>query len=235
MKLSSKLLLPYRNISHNFGTRKNGLTIEEARAPNHLEKCRQLAAKNNKMDLENVACLEQVHSNRVKIANESGIYPATDGVITNKKELLLCIQTADCAPIFLFAPQKKVIGALHGGWRGIARNIIRVAIDRLKSTFEIEPYNLLAAVGPSLRNHCFEIGPDILHHFDDRFILEEDDQYYLSFAELIKYELIEAGLIKDNIDILDYCTKCDPHMFYSYRGDNQVTGRMLNTIKLLDR
>ena len=211
------------------------MTIEEARDSNHLEKCRQLAAKNNKMDLENVACLEQVHSNRVEIANESGIYPATDGIITNKNDLILCIQTADCAPIFLFSPRKKVIAALHGGWRGITNDIISIAINLLKSNFAIDPDNLLATVGPSLRDHCFEIGPDILHHFDDQFILKEDGHYYLLFAELIEFKLIAAGLIKENIDILDYCTKCNPEMFYSYRGDNRVTGRMLNTIRLLDR
>lgn len=228
--LSSGLLNQYSEIFHSFGTRANGLSSQDSQHTDHLYKYSQQAAHNAGVDVSQIVCMGQIHSNNVQIVKSPGIYEQTDSVITQKKGLVLCIQTADCAPIFLFDPDSRAIAALHGGWRGISRDIIANAVKIMKNNFNVNPKKLITAIGPSLRNCCFEIGEDVLHHFDKKFISNKENQYYLKFVELIKSKLKDSGITNDNIDILNYCTQCNPDHFFSYRGDDQITGRMLNFI-----
>ncbi|HDY71996.1 MAG TPA: laccase domain-containing protein [Nitrospirae bacterium] len=48
-----------------------------------------------------------------------------DGVITSRKGVLLGISTADCVPILIYDPQKQVVGAVHAGWRGTSKGILK--------------------------------------------------------------------------------------------------------------
>jgi len=207
-----------------------GLPIEKSNGFGYLELCIQKAADNYSIMPKQIACLEQIHSNRIVQVEKRGIYKQADGLITAKKGLYLLIQTADCAPIFLYAPNNEIIAALHGGWRGIVNDIIANAVHIMQADYDVDPRNLRCAVGPSLKACCFEIGEDILHIFDNRFILNRAGKYYLQFSQLILAKLQQAGIIQQNIDILEHCTKCNNDIFYSYRGDNQETGRMLNVI-----
>ena len=67
-----------------------------------------------------IILINQVHSNKIffidKITNQilSG-----DGIISNRKDLILGILTADCAPIVILG---KYFGIIHAGWKGAFRN-----------------------------------------------------------------------------------------------------------------
>ncbi|HMA62746.1 MAG TPA: peptidoglycan editing factor PgeF [bacterium] len=206
------------------------MSPQKSQHSDHLQKCSQQAAHNAEVNVNQIVCMEQVHSNNVQIVKAPGIYEQTDGVITQKTDLVLCIQTADCAPIFLFDPDSRTIAALHGGWRGISKDIISNAVKIMENDFNVEPGKLISAVGPSLRSCCFEVGEDVLHHFDENFVYRMGKQYYLKFVELIKSKLKESGIKNKNIDIINFCTQCNTGQFFSYRGDDQNTGRMINMI-----
>ena len=227
---TSSELNNYSIIMHRFGTRRDGLIPGRSTDANYLELCREKAAETIGMSSDDIVCLEQVHSNNVIEVNKGGVYRNADGVISDTKGIYLTIQTADCAPIFLFAPKQEVIAAVHGGWRGIAGDILFNAIKMLHNQYQITPAELKVTVGPSLKKCCFEIGTDVLDIFEKQFIISQNKRYYLDFSNLIKSKLLQAGIENNNIEIIQQCTMCNNDIFYSYREDNQQTGRMLNII-----
>ena len=85
----------------------------------------------------------------------------TDGVVTDKKDLVLSIQVADCIPIYLVDPVKKVFGIIHAGWRGIVQkihcNALKEFINKGSKLNKIKVF-----LGPSIKSCCFEIQSDII-------------------------------------------------------------------------
>ena len=86
----------------------------------------------------------------------------TDALITNKKGICICVQTADCVPVFLFDPEKMVISVVHSGWRGTVQRIVENAILKMSTTYQSKPENILAAIGPSISAIHYEVGDEVV-------------------------------------------------------------------------
>lgn len=169
----------------------------------------------------------QIHSSRVKIGHSPGSIPAVDGVVTNRKDLVLSIQVADCIPLFLFDPRTHWIGLVHAGWRGIAGGIGRNAVAVLVAE-GVEARDLVVLMGPSIRNCCYEVGPEVADQFASRYTQAgKGDRSYLdlqgSLTEQLLESGVEAGRILDRAD----CTCCSGERFYSYRREGPEAGRMI--------
>jgi YfiH family protein len=151
-----------------------------------------------------------------------------DGFITQLPDLLMMIKVADCQAIFLYDAKKTVAAAIHAGWRGSVQDILGNAVQLMRYHFDCEPRDIVAAIGPSLGPCCAEFRhwQQELPHSFSRFQLNEK---HFDFWAISRHQLLEAGLLRENIEIAGLCTKCYPGTFYSYRGEGE-TGRFAMAI-----
>jgi len=123
---------------------------------------------------ENVALplvtLRQIHSDLVHaISAVPKSQLAGDGIITHTPGLVLGVQTADCLPVILVDPKRKAVGAFHAGWRGTLRRIVEKGVGEMRRNFGCEPKDLQAAIGPGIRQCCFEVGQEVRVQFEAQF------------------------------------------------------------------
>ena len=183
----------------------------------------------------------QVHGSHVVSIEEMG-EPTTeslngppaleaDGIIATTGDALLAVQTADCAPVLLADPQTRIVSAVHAGWKGNARGIIRKAVRKM-SHAGAHPANIVAAIGPCICLACYEVGEEVAKCFPESAdpIKGKPGKHLLDLSLAITVSLIGAGLSDNNIDSLGRCTRCEKESFFSYRRDGAATGRMLGLI-----
>lgn len=117
--------------------------------------------------------LRQFHSNLVVLVDErvAGRTPVlkADGVITATPGLLLAIQTADCIPVLVADRKRRVVAAFHAGWRGTVKRIVELGVGRMRLEFGSEPKDLIAAIGPGVRQCCYAVGEEVLSEFESQF------------------------------------------------------------------
>lgn len=180
------------------------------------------------------------HVGRGALAQEDGV-PETDGLITADSQVPLLIQVADCLPILLVAPEVHAVGAVHAGWRGTQAQILRRAIERLCAEFGAEPAQIQVAIGPGIGFEQFEVGPEVAEAFADQIDLNDSrlarskgDKYQLDLVEINRRQALDAGLPDAAIWSLNRCTVSEPELFFSFRRDGGVTGRLGGLIGWVD-
>ena len=162
-----------------------------------------------------------------------------DGLATDRSGLLLIIRTADCLPILLADERRRVVAALHCGWRGTVQRLAEKAVALLHERYGCEPGGLLAAFGPCIGRYCYEVGQDVHDRFaEESMPLEVFDlhphregKYLLDLQAANRFQLLRAGLDPGNMNFIDDCTHCEPRMS-SYRRERDKAGRMLAFIGL---
>jgi YfiH family protein len=146
-----------------------------------------------------------------------------DGFVTQLPGLLMMIKVADCQAIFLYDPKIKVASIVHAGWRGSTQNILGSAVFSMKKRFQSDPRNVIAGIGPSLGPCCAEFR-HWRKELPPRFAQFQVRENHFDFWAISRHQLMEAGLLSENIIVAGLCTKCHPEAFYSYRGEGR-TGR----------
>jgi hypothetical protein len=99
--------------------------------------------------------------------------PAGDGLMTAEPGILLTIRIADCLPLLLVDPQRRAVAAVHAGWRGALARIIEKAVGDMRRALGSDPQRLIAAVGPSIRACCYEVGAEVVDAFHGGFARAE--------------------------------------------------------------
>ncbi len=182
--------------------------------------------------------LDQVHSDiirfidRIPEKNLKG-----DAMLTHLPELLLIIQTADCLPVLIVDESRKVIAAVHCGWRGTSKRVIQKAIQGMGDRYGCPPSALLAALGPCIGDECYEVGEDVFRAFEKEGLStdffrphpSEENKYVFDLKGENIAQMLSVGIEKENIFDADGCTHCD-ESFHSYRRDGDKAGRMLSFI-----
>lgn len=169
----------------------------------------------------------QRHTSRVIVLD--GMEPQiADGVITDKTDVVLSIETADCVPVLLCDPERPAIGAVHAGWRGTAEGILKNAIKAMEGTFSSDPSRLLIAIGPSIGGCCYEVDEPVYRAITriTGSVYKPSGEKYL--VDLKKENLLQAlmeGIRRENIWVSSECTLCLHERFYSYRYSKNNTGR----------
>src|SRR5262249_40487911 len=100
--------------------------------------------------------------------------PSGDALLTNQPGILLSVRTADCVPILFVDPARHVIAAVHAGWRGSLQRIAEKTVGEMRRALHSQPEELLAAIGPSIRACCYEVGQEVVEAFGGRFTRCED-------------------------------------------------------------
>ncbi|MDY6972501.1 MAG: polyphenol oxidase family protein [Thermodesulfobacteriota bacterium] len=184
---------------------------------------------------ERLICMNQSHGDGILILRQGHSdlpceFPCVDAIITDVPGNALLVKQADCQGVIVFDPIKRVVANIHCGWRGNVLNILGSVLTRMKEVFGCRGSDLLAAVGPSLGPCCAEfvdherIFPVSFKHFMVR------ENYFDLWAVSCR-QLLDAGLLQENIEIAGICTRCSTDLFYSYRGEGR-TGRF-GTVAML--
>ncbi|WP_423801643.1 peptidoglycan editing factor PgeF [Neobacillus sp. SAB-20_R2A] len=164
-------------------------------------------------------------------------FKSTDGFYTSEEGILLTLCFADCVPLFFIAPEYRMIGAAHAGWKGTVGQIAREMIKKWEEE-GIKAEKVFVAIGPSICEKCYIVDERVVNLVEN--ILEDVDrkpynlisegQYSLNLRELNKQILVKAGVPKENIIVTDYCSSCNNHLFFSHRKSHGKAGRMLSFI-----
>ncbi|MDD5039812.1 MAG: polyphenol oxidase family protein [Patescibacteria group bacterium] len=143
-----------------------------------------------------------------------------DGLLTTLSDVYLSITVADCFPVYIFNPAVYSVGIIHAGWRGIAKGIVKKAIESLKSTHaDISSY--LVGLGPGIHACHFCMTPRDAKPFKNTpYIIDSSaSQWHIDLSAAIKDQFIDAGIPQNNIEDSKICTYCTPSCF-SFRRDN---------------
>ena len=183
-------------------------------------------AKILKLDYRNIVIPRQVHSSTVTICTKAGNIDNSDGIVTTEEELILSIQVADCIPIFLFDMQNHNIGLVHAGWRGVHSGIIGNSITQMKE-LSLKPTDIKVLLGPSIRQCCFEVGPEVSKLFSNKFQLKgKEDKTQLDLQGVVVEKLANMNIQSNNIIDINECTCCSDK-YHSFRRDGEKAGRMI--------
>jgi YfiH family protein len=120
--------------------------------------------------------LRQIHSDVIHVieAVPGGEVLRGDAAITHVPGLLLSVQTADCVPILLADPERRVVAAVHAGWRGTLQRITAKTVGRMQMIFGTRPADVIAALGPGIGRCCYEVGPEVVKEYASQFSLARE-------------------------------------------------------------
>jgi len=229
--IKSKFISRYNNISHGFFNRMGGYSNGIYKSLNcgkgsndnkkNINKNIMIVCNKIKCDKKKLVLLNQVHSNKVYSLNKIPKKKLIgDALITNKNKYALGILTADCAPIFIFDPKKKIIAAIHAGWKGAYKKIVSKTINKFKKKGS-RTKDLVAVIGPCISKYRYEVKKDFLIKFlnqskkNKHFFTFEKKKIFFSLSGYIRNQLKEIGVNK--IEIINKDTYLKKNNFFSAR------------------
>ena len=190
----------------------------------------------------NTVKTNQNHTDTIKIANKKikedepdfnlVEYNETDGIVTNKKNLILSTTNADCILLLLFDPIKKVIANVHSGWRGTLQRISTKAIEKMEKEYNCNPKDIICCICPSIRKCHFEVEKEVKDMFEEEFknIVEKNNiiteiisskKWTIDTVLINQIILEEKGLKKENIIDSKICSVCNSNLVHSYRVEKE--------------
>ena len=270
-ELKEKNHMPYiqfKNLSatgivkHGFSTRKGGvstgifssmnLNFKRGDDPDAvLENYRRMAAALN-MRVEDMVLSDQTHTTNVRVITEEdrgkGIlkpqdYSDVDGMITNVPGIVLVTSYADCVPLYFVDPVRKAIGLSHSGWKGTVGHIGQKTVWKMHEVYGSEPKDIVAAIGPSICQSCYEVSDDVAEAFRANFTADEaadilldkgNGKYQLDLWKANWYVLTDAGILSEHLSVTDLCTACHPDLLWSHRKTNGQRGGLSAFLSLID-
>ncbi len=186
------------------------------------------------MDVKKMVLSKQVHKTDIIDVTEEhignglcrkNVFTSADALVTNIKNIPLVTFFADCVSVFLLDTKKQVLALAHSGWRGTAFNITGLTVKHMCEHYSSEPDDIIAAVGPSIRQCCFEVGEEVAENFSDEFVDYSGIKPHVDLQGAIKKQLINSGINGDSITDSGLCTCCRNDEFFSHRvmGDKRGT------------
>lgn len=249
-------------VKHGFSTRKGGVSTGIFSSMNLnfkrgddsdavLENYRRMAAALN-MRVEDMVLSDQTHTTNVRVITEEdrgkGIlrpqdYSDVDGMITNVPGIVLVTSYADCVPLYFVDPVRKAIGLSHSGWKGTVGHIGQKTVWKMHEVYGSEPKDIVAAIGPSICQSCYEVSDDVAEAFRANFTADEaadilldkgNGKYQLDLWKANWYVLTDAGILPEHLSVTDLCTACHPDLLWSHRKTNGQRGGLSAFLSLID-
>lgn len=247
--LASPVLAPFGDLAHAFLTRAGGASAAPfdslnfgmwggagADAPEAIEENFAILGRALGVTRRNLFAIRQVHGCRVAVAEDEGGYGIetpieADAAITALAGVAVGVLTADCLPVLLYDPVKRVAGAAHAGWRGTEKGISVKTVEVMGRRFGSRPEDIMAALGPCIGPCCYEVGTDVAGRFSSTGAVRKvSGRTTLDIGLANRAQLVATGLKKENITGPDACTACSVTRFFSYRKESGTTGRQLSFI-----
>lgn len=193
---------------------------------------------------ENLVCTDQTHTVNLRVVTEEDRgkgfvrpkdYTDIDGLVTDVPGLVLAAFYADCVPLYLVDPVRRCIGLSHAGWRGTVGKIGKKTVELMREQYGSSPEDLVAAIGPSICQSCYEVSKDVIEKFqeafDERFwpelFYEKDgEKYQLNLWRANELGFLEAGVRAERIAAAGVCTCCNPELLFSHRASRGRRGNL---------
>ena len=232
--IKSKKLSRFKNIEHAFfnrlGGKSNGIYKSLNCGPNSLDKKRdvlknlQIVRKKINSKTRKIVLLNQSHSSKFYFINKNLKLDNKkfdgDALITNKKSTPIAVLTADCAPVLIFDQKNKMIAAIHAGWRGAYKDIIKKVVKFMIKK-GCTPSDITAAIGPCISLKNYEVKQDFIKKFlkkdiDNRIFFKKiHNKKFFSLNKYIYHQLKSLNIKK--IDIINKDTFISKNNFFSAR------------------
>jgi YfiH family protein len=219
---------PFNSLNTSFGVgddpervKRNRLAIQSSLNARRLIFARQV---------HGIGVLVISNENDKRVLEGANCPPTVDAMVTNLKQRFLTVQVADCQPLLLYDTNRQVIANVHAGWRGSIRNIVGRTVQAMRDTFRTDPGDIVAGIGPSLGRCCAEFR-NFRREIPRQFWPYKNDDHHFDFWAISRNQLVAAGIRAENIHLSGICTRCNPELFFSYRGEG-VTGRFAAVIGL---
>ena len=247
----SKKLQKFKNLKHCFFSRKNGFSKDCYASLNcgmGSSDEKENVLKNLNLISQKIGCkneslitLNQNHSNKVVyFEDENSIKNklSGDAIVTKIKKIGIGILTADCAPILLYDPSKKIMGCIHSGWKGALNGIIKNTIEKFKE-LDSNIDHLIAVIGPCIGRESYEVKNDFYENFLSKnlkyskfFKKTTNEKYIFDLRGFINNQMSDSNIQK--IENIEMDTFTEREFFYSYRrsclNNEKDYGRCISVI-----
>lgn len=199
--------------------------------------------------LSDIVCSDQTHTTNVRRVDKScggyGVikdrpYTDVDGLVTDEPGLILATFYADCVPLYFVDPVHHAIGLSHSGWRGTVGRMGAATLEKMRQEFKTCPEDVIAAIGPSICQECYEVSEDVASAFEKEFcghaseILTDkgNGKYQLDLWKSNEIVMREAGITQEHLAVTNLCTCCNPKLLFSHRASHGKRGNLGAFLKL---
>lgn len=227
---------PYNSLNLGYNT-------DDSR--HNVEANRSTLARSFEIGPHLLLTVQQTHGTDILVIDEPNpdlshfLTVECDAIITDQPGIMIGILVADCFPVLLFDPSCKVAASVHVGWRGAAAGLLGKTVRAMQNSFGCRPENIVAAIGPGIGAHRYEVDRPVRDSFrvgagDWEKIAQEValGKWHLDLQRSCQLQLAAAGLAPAHVETAAECTCCHKELFFSYRRDNGKTGRQIGFIKL---
>lgn len=248
-------------VKHGFSTRLGGvsegcysslnLSFTRGDDPEAVRENFARIAASMGVTCEDMVFTQQTHTANVRVVTEAdrgkGLlrprdYADVDGLVTNEQGVCLVAFFADCVPLYFVDPVKRVIGLSHSGWRGTVAKIGKATVELMKEEYGSDPADVLAAVGPSICQDCYEVSEEVIaqfrqnfgeEHWADLFYQKENGKYQLNLWKANEIIFREAGILPEHIAVTNVCTHCNSDILFSHRKTGDKRGNLCAFLELI--
>jgi YfiH family protein len=165
-----------------------------------------------------------------------------DAIVSDAPGVLAGVKTADCVPILIGDPQTRAFAAVHAGWRGTLAEVATKALSQMVKNYNTKPDGVVIAIGPAAGACCYEVGSEVINAFGDRFTNSAElfnpthaDHACVDLIKVNRAQLTSAGVNEDRIYSAPLCTMCRTDLFFSYRREKNLHGKVGRLMSVIGR
>lgn len=163
-----------------------------------------------------------------------------DALVTNVPGVCIAVSTADCVPVLIYSPDKKVVAAIHAGWRGTVQRIVEKAVCFMVDKYGCDPLFMMAGIAPSISKEAFEVGEEVVDEFRNAGIAVEQimernkttGKAHIDLWKANQIQLLASGLPSEGVEVAGICTYLYLDEFFSARRLGIHSGRILSGIMI---
>ncbi len=210
------------------------------------------------VDYKNIVKTNQEHTDNIAIANKKinqdfpdinlEEYSKTDGIVTNRPNLVLSTTNADCILLLFFDPVTKTVANTHSGWKGTLQRISVKTVEKMINEFNSKPEDIICCICPSIRKCHFEVDRDVKEMFENEFkdlninknidIMEKQkdkEKWNIDTVLINRIILEKTGLKAENIIDSGLCSVCNKELIHSFRVEKEGYGLNTAIISLIEK
>jgi YfiH family protein len=197
-----------------------------------------------------IAVAYQTHGNEVRVVNcddagrgadpESRSVGHADALIVSEAGVVALTLHADCMPIILCDPVRRIAATIHAGWRGTVADVSGATVETMTTCFGVSPLDIVAYLGPAIGGCCYEVGSDVadawvtaVETIGHSALSVFGQRWRFDLQVANRHLLRRAGVRDDHIEQSDLCTKCNCGEWFSHRGQGAETGRYGSFISIV--
>ena len=228
-----------------FSSMNLGLRTEDD--PRHVRENFRLFAAAAGFSYDSLTLSQQSHTDTIRIIAQAergnglscpSAYTDVDGLATALPGITLVVNHADCQPLLFADPKKRVVGAVHAGWRGTAKGIGMRMVEQLGREYGCAPADILVGIGVGIGVCCYEVGPEVREAFlpwpaNNVYLqAKANGKYQLNLAEANRQILLAQGVQPEHISVAGLCTACQNELFFSHRFTKGRRGSLVSAIAI---